>query len=114
MVMHTVGFPLSEEDPHTFETLITQIQCQAAQHQAKNSPNYTRIAFMLEVMNSIKNNNPSKVPRYDPTHVEHLKKAMKGLIHKGKYLTPLYVTLDDILKSKSRGQWWVVGSTWSG
>ena len=114
MVMRTVGFPLSEEDPHTFKTLITQIQCQAAQHQAKNSPNYTRIAFMLEVMNSIKNNNPSKVPSYDPTHVEHLKKAMKGLIHKGKYLTPLYVTLDDILKSKSQGQWWVVGSTWSG
>lgn len=114
LVLRTVGFSLRKEDPLALKTFITQIQCQASQHQAEGSSNYTRISFMLEIIHSIKNNNPSKVPNYDPSHVEHLKKVMKGLIHKGKNINPLYVTLDDILNSKSQGRWWIVGSAWSG
>lgn len=114
MVLRTVGFSLRKDDPLALKTFITQIQSQATNHQTKASANYTRVCFMLEIIHSIKNNNPSKVPNYDPSHVEHLKKLMKGLIHKGKNVTPLYVTLNDIVNSKSQGRWWIVGSAWSG
>ncbi|KAK7087012.1 Nucleolar MIF4G domain-containing protein 1 [Halocaridina rubra] len=114
LILRTVGFPLRKEDPMALKTFITQIQAQAANHQSKSSANYTRICFMLEVIHSIKNNNPAKVPNYDPTHVQYLKKLTKGLFHKGKALTPLNVTLTDILNSKSLGRWWIVGSAWSG
>jgi nucleolar MIF4G domain-containing protein 1 len=53
---------------------------------------------MLEVLLAIKNNNMTKIPNYDPSHSEHLKKLMKGVLHKGSCVTELTVTLDDLLK----------------
>jgi hypothetical protein len=52
---------------------------------------------MLEVLLAIKNNNMAKIPNYDPTHSEHLKKIMKGFLHKGNYVTELKISLDDLL-----------------
>jgi nucleolar MIF4G domain-containing protein 1 len=56
------------------------------------------VKFMLEVLLAIKNNNMTKIPNYDPSHSEHLKKLMKGVLHKGSCVTELRVTLDDLLK----------------
>jgi len=53
---------------------------------------------MLEVLLAIKNNNMAKIPNYDPSHSEHLKKLMKGFLHKGSCVTELRITLDDLLK----------------
>ena len=58
----------------------------------------TRVKFMLEVLLAIKNNNVAKIPNYDPSHSEHLKKLMKGFLHKGSCVTELRITLDDLLK----------------
>ena len=33
--------------------------------------------FMLEVVNHLKNNNMKKIPNYDPTTVERLKKTLR-------------------------------------
>lgn len=52
---------------------------------------------MLEVLLAIKNNNMVKIPNYDPTHSEHLKKLMKGCLRKGNYVTELRISLDDLL-----------------
>lgn len=58
----------------------------------------TRVKFMLEVLLAIKNNNMTKIPNYDPSHSEHLKKLMKGFLHKGICVTELRISLDDLLK----------------
>lgn len=55
---------------------------------------------MLEILLAIKNNNISKIPQYDPSHVEHLKKVMKSIIRKGNAITPFNVSLTDLLYGK--------------
>lgn len=69
---------------------------------------------MLDVLLAIKNNNVNKIPQYDPSLAEHLRKILKTLLVNGKYVTTLNITLDDLLKADQRGKWWVVGSAWSG
>ena len=39
---------------------------------------------MLETLNAIKNNNMRKIPNYDPSHMEHLRKLLKNYV-RGKY-----------------------------
>lgn len=58
----------------------------------------SRVKFMLDILMAIKNNNVSKIPQYDPSHIEHLKKLMKSFIHKGKSIVKLNISLEDLLK----------------
>lgn len=53
---------------------------------------------MLDVLLAIKNNNMSKIPQYDPSRIEHLKKILKNLIHKGNSVTQFNVSLKDLLE----------------
>lgn len=53
---------------------------------------------MLEVLLGVKNNNMSKLPGYDPTHAEHLKKIIKAMFRKGNYVTELKISLEDLIK----------------
>lgn len=69
---------------------------------------------MLDVLLAIKNNNVNKIPQYDPTLAEHLRKVLKSLLVNGKYVTTLNITLDDLLNASERGKWWIVGSAWTG
>ena len=69
---------------------------------------------MLDVLLAIKNNNVNKIPQYDPSLAEHLRKTLKTLLVNGKYVTTLNITLEDLLKADQRGKWWVVGSAWTG
>lgn len=39
-----------------------------------------------------------KIPQYDPTHIEHLRKILKSFIHKGSSVTQFNVTLEDLLE----------------
>lgn len=57
---------------------------------------------MLEILLAIKNNNVTKIPNYDVSYSEHLKKVMKGLIRKGNYITQLNISLEDLLKGKEK------------
>lgn len=53
---------------------------------------------MLDVLLAIKNNNMTKIPNYDNSYSEHLKKVLKGLIRRGNYVTTLNIALEDLLK----------------
>ncbi|KAG7158581.1 uncharacterized protein LOC121878583 [Homarus americanus] len=116
LVLRSVGFTLRKDDPLALKSLITEIQAQASIAQAKNEGNVeiSRVRFMLEVLQAIRNNNMAKMPNYDPSNVEHLKKVLKGLVRKGMHSTPLNVSLEDLLKARECGRWWIVGSAWSG
>ncbi|MCL4125053.1 UNVERIFIED_CONTAM: hypothetical protein GTU68_015473, partial [Idotea baltica] len=115
LVLRSVGFTLRKDDPLRLKRFITEIQAKSSDGAAPESdPSYSRLQFMLEVLTAIKNNNISKVPNYDPTHTQHLKTAMKGLVRKGCRTSDLKISLEDLVKSKVVGKWWVVGSAWSG
>lgn len=55
---------------------------------------------MLDVLLAIKNNNVSKIPQYDPSHIEHLKKVIRSVIRKGNMITQFNVSLQDLLRGK--------------
>lgn len=57
-----------------------------------------RVKYMLDILLAIKNNNVSKIPNYDTTYSEHLKKLLKTFIRKGNYVTQLNISLEDLLK----------------
>jgi nucleolar MIF4G domain-containing protein 1 len=35
---------------------------------------------LLDILLAVKNNNVNKIPNYDPSHFEHLKKSLKGYL----------------------------------
>ena len=62
----------------------------------------------------IKNNNVNKIPGYDPSHFENLKKSLKVALREGKFVTELNVSYTDLINAESRGRWWIVGSAFTG
>ena len=40
-----------------------------------------------DILLAVKNNNVNKIPNYDPSHFEHLKKTMKGYLRLVQELT---------------------------
>lgn len=57
--------------------------------------------FLLDILLAIKNNNVTKIPNYDVSYSEHLKKIMKGFIRTGNYVTTLNISLEDLLKGNT-------------
>ncbi|KAG5325895.1 NOM1 protein, partial [Pseudoatta argentina] len=110
LILKTVGFQLRKDDPIALKELILNLQQKANNATLETS----RVKFMLDVLLAIKNNNMSKIPQYDPSWREHLKKIVKSFIHKGNSVTQFNVTLEDLLEADERGKWWIVGSAWSG
>ena len=53
---------------------------------------------MLEILNGIKNNNVNKIPNYDPSHFEHLRKSFKSLLREGSFVTELNISYQDLIK----------------
>ncbi|XP_012152210.1 nucleolar MIF4G domain-containing protein 1 [Megachile rotundata] len=110
LVLKTVGFSLRKDDPIALKEFIKDLQQKASHENGENS----RVKFMLEILLAIKNNNVNKIPQYDPSQVEHLKKVMKSVIRKGNDITQFNVTLEDLLHADEIGKWWIIGSAWSG
>ncbi|CAH1108463.1 unnamed protein product [Psylliodes chrysocephalus] len=112
-VLRMVGFGLRKDDPLALKDLILELQHRANEATDEEKDN-SRVKFMLDILLAIKNNNVTKIPNYDVSYSEHLKKVMKGFIRKGNYVTVLNISLEDLLKADERGRWWVVGSAWIG
>nr|CAD7392721.1 unnamed protein product [Timema cristinae] len=99
VVLRSVGLSLRKDDPAALKDLILRLQQQAATHTYMHN---TRVKFMLDILLAIKNNNVSKIPNYDTSHSEHLKKLLKGFLRKGNYVTELKISLEDLLKGMQR------------
>jgi nucleolar MIF4G domain-containing protein 1 len=112
-MLRNVGFNLRKDNPMALKNLILSLQKQASGASDEMRDN-SRVKFMLDVLLAIKNNNVTKIPNYDTSYSEHLKKIMKGFIRKGNYVTQLNISLEDLLKAEEKGKWWVVGSAWTG
>ncbi|XP_066254134.1 nucleolar MIF4G domain-containing protein 1 homolog [Euwallacea similis] len=112
-VLRSVGFSLRKDDPLALKNLILELQKQAVSASEEKVSN-SRVKFLLDILLAIKNNNVTKIPNYDISYSEHLKKIMKGFIRRGNYVTPLNISLEDLRNADERGKWWVVGSAWTG
>jgi nucleolar MIF4G domain-containing protein 1 len=57
---------------------------------------------MLEVLLAIRNNNMNKIPNYDPSFGEHLRKVINSHLHKGNYVSELKISMQDLLNGRSK------------
>nr|CAI5862980.1 unnamed protein product [Callosobruchus analis] len=112
-VLKNVGFNLRKDNPLELKSFIIEVQKKASEASDEDKDN-CRVKFMLDILLAIRNNNVKKIPNYDVSYPEHLKKVMKGFIRKGNYVTQLNISLEDLLRADEKGRWWVVGSAWSG
>merc|ERR1719158_515663 len=110
VTLRNCGFVLRKDDPASLKTLILRIQSEAS----KSSEEDSRANFMLEVLMAIKNNNVNKIPNYDPSHFEHLKKCLKTHLREGNFVTELKIGFADLAQAENRGRWWIVGSAFTG
>ncbi|XP_055699005.1 nucleolar MIF4G domain-containing protein 1 homolog [Phlebotomus papatasi] len=113
VIFRAVGFALRKDDPAALKDFIGEIREKADTLPDALKDN-TRMKFMLDILVAVKNNNMLKIPNYDPSLAEHLRKVLKGILKNGKYVTTLNITLDDLLNTDQRGKWWIVGSAWTG
>ncbi|RVE48005.1 hypothetical protein evm_007317 [Chilo suppressalis] len=108
-----VGGVLRKDEPLALKTFIQDTQGKVTALNIAASEG-SRIKFLLEVLMAVKNNNLTKIPNYDPSYGEQLRKQIRSVIRRGNYVTPLHIRLEDLLKAEERGKWWVVGSAWEG
>lgn len=114
IILRSIGFTLRKDNPAALKDLIATLQKLANESIKNETEDNSRLKYMLDILLAIKNNNMKKIPQYDPTLAEHLKKQLKALCVNGKYVTTLNITLTDLLNSGERGKWWIVGSAWTG
>ena len=88
------GMSLRKDDPTALKNFIQRVQSTASKRKAEDS----RVQFMLEVLTGIKNNNVNKIPNYDPSHFEHLKKNFKICLREGKFVTELNISYKDLIQ----------------
>ena len=88
------GMSLRKDDPVALKSFILSVQSVANKKKTEDS----RVQFMLEVLTGIKNNNVNKIPNYDPSHFEHLRKNFKVCIREGKFATELNISYKDLIQ----------------
>uniref|UniRef100_T1JAJ7 MI domain-containing protein n=1 Tax=Strigamia maritima TaxID=126957 RepID=T1JAJ7_STRMM len=112
LLLKSIGFVLRKDDPVNLKNIILKLQSKA--HESSQGENEARVRFMLDTLMAIKNNNMNKIPNYDPSHMDRLRKLFSGFVRKGCCINPLTISLDDLLNAETKGRWWIVGSSWSG
>ncbi|XP_057377394.1 nucleolar MIF4G domain-containing protein 1-like [Daphnia carinata] len=110
IILRTVGFGLRKDDPVSLKEIIFTLQTKAG--QSTEQP--IRIRFMLEILLAIRNNNMTKIPNFDLSHTEHLRKILRSITKKGDALCKLNISYAELLAATNRGRWWIVGSAWMG
>jgi len=63
---------------------------------------------MLDILLAVKNNNMRKIPNYDPEHLEHLRKLLRGYT-KGLWTSEMYATAHATI-TELTSCWWDAGS----
>lgn len=103
---------LRKEEPLQLKQLIGKVQQKTSEIDWNEvEKKSSRLKFMLETLQAIKNNNVSKVTKYDQELIEHFVKLLRRLV--GAALeAPLKIPLEDLLNANERGRWWIVGSAW--
>ncbi|KAF9918061.1 suppressor of glycerol defect [Lobosporangium transversale] len=119
----TSGYQLRQDDPTTLKTIIQDFTVLANQTTAKEGSQKSissRTRFLLETLTALKANRmkgPSTNSTTSGTIAEstvRMKKFVSGLSKKRTTFPsePMRVGLADIRQVKTKGKWWLVGSSW--
>lgn len=113
LLLKNTGMEIRRDDSKSLKDIILQIQSKAADSALSKT---SRVKFMLDTISALKTNNARKIPNYDPSLLEHMKRLLRGLIRTTGSLDDgqLKVSLQDLLNADKQGRWWVVGSAWTG
>ncbi|XP_068762355.1 nucleolar MIF4G domain-containing protein 1-like [Montipora capricornis] len=111
LLLKSTGAEIRRDDPASLKDIILQIQAKAA--SAPNLTSNSRIRFMLEIVSNLRNNNLRKIPGYDPSRIEHLRKFLRSLLRQSSQATKvqLQVSLEVLLTPETKGRWWITGSS---
>ena len=93
-IMFHADFSYRKDDPVALKNFILKVQSKASKVESEDS----RVMFMIEVLNGIKNNNVNKIPNYDPSHFDHLRKSLKSSLREGKFVTELNISYKDLIQ----------------
>jgi len=111
LALQHCGMALRKDDPAGLKTLIQDVQTRAGRAAPAED---SRVSFLLEILLGIRNNNVTKIPGYDPSLCDGLRKSLKPLLREGCHVTELNVGYQDLVQADTRGRWWIVGSAFAG
>ncbi|KAF9358184.1 suppressor of glycerol defect [Mortierella sp. AD094] len=122
-IVKTSGYQLRQDDPTTLKTIIqdfTVLSNQSKIREGSSTPISSRTRFLLETLTALKANRmkgPSANSTTSGTITEsttRMKKFLSGLSKKRTTFPsePMRVGLADIRQVKTKGKWWLVGSSW--
>ncbi|KAF9938761.1 suppressor of glycerol defect [Modicella reniformis] len=122
-IVRTSGYQLRQDDPTTLKTIIqgfTVLANQASTKQGTSTPISSRTRFLLETLTALKANRMKGSSANSTTSgiitesTTRMKKFLSGLSKKRTTLPsePMRVGLLDIRQVKTKGKWWLVGSSW--
>ncbi|XP_063964837.1 nucleolar MIF4G domain-containing protein 1-like [Lytechinus pictus] len=113
-ILKNAGTTLRKDDPSSLKDIILLIQSKANQCPDELKQQ-SRVKFMLETIGALRNNNLRRIPNYDPTNLDRLRKLHRNIIKdRGCSDSTLHISLADLIMADQRGRWWIVGSAWSG
>lgn len=113
LLLKTTGAQIRRDDPASLKEIILQIQTKAS--STPSLTNDSRVRFMLEIITNLRSNNLRKIPGYDPSEIEHLRKTLHSVTRESgqKVSIQLKISLEELLSTELKGRWWIVGSALS-
>ncbi|XP_065917507.1 nucleolar MIF4G domain-containing protein 1-like isoform X2 [Dysidea avara] len=108
MILKNCGMQIRRDNASSLKDIIQQIQLKSSGYSGSS-----RMHFMLDIITSLRTNNPQKIPGYDPDKIENMRKLLRAQIKGGLGDNQLKISLQDLLNAEHQGRWWIVGSSWS-
>ncbi|KAI9723740.1 MAG: hypothetical protein M1812_001040 [Candelaria pacifica] len=113
-VIRISGPRLRQDDPSALKDIVVMLQPAIAKIGETNLS--VRTKFMIETINSLKNNRMKTGAAASAVTSEHtirMKKIIGSLNSRTvRASEPLRVGLKDILDTEKKGKWWLVGASW--
>ncbi|KAL3426199.1 dihydrolipoyl mitochondrial precursor [Phlyctema vagabunda] len=115
-LIRTSGPQLRQDDPAALKDIMTMLRPAISSVGEENLS--VRTKFMIETMDSLKNNRlrtGAAASVITSEHTIRMKKTLGTLNTRSiKASEPLRIGLKDIHESDKKGKWWLVGASWSG
>ena len=113
-IIRNAGSQLRQDDPFSLRAIVQLLQDQIRKAGEENVS--TKIKFMLETMNNLRNNRMKTgvaASTILSEHTIHMKRTLGMLNQKQmKASEPLRISLQDIRESERRGKWWLLGANY--
>lgn len=117
LIIRNGGSQLRSDDPGSLKEIVVLLQQRMQQLGGTGQQLSPRMRFLVDAIVALKNNRQKPVSELVVSLRHRIRKAlMSGVNTKNgeSAKEAIQVGLGDILDSKSRGKWWLVGASWKG